>query len=99
VSGAHSALVWLPLGFPWSTCGDADEKDQGRPDRKNIQAEQGDSQNGRSYIEQGQHRVVQHEKSQKEQTDQSFVFIVILFHGLVWYEIDQSCVKKKSESV
>ena len=42
-------------------CGDTDEKDQGRPDGKNVKAEQGESQDGRSYIEQGEYRIIQQE--------------------------------------
>lgn len=76
----RSVLVWLLQGSSWSACDETDEKDQGKPDRKNVQAEQGDSQNRRSYIEQGEYRIIQQEKPQKEQADQSFVFIIILCH-------------------
>ncbi len=79
----RSILVWILPGSPWLMRGDTDEKDQGRPDRKNVKAEQGDSQDGRSYIEQGEYRIIQQEKPQKEQADQSFVFIIILCHDAV----------------
>ena len=47
VSKASSVLIRFLQGFPLSTRGDADEKDQGKPDQKNIQAEQGDSKDER----------------------------------------------------
>ena len=53
MSEASSALIRFLQGFSRPACGDADEKDQGRPDRKNIEAEQGDSKDEHFYIEQG----------------------------------------------
>ena len=74
-----SIIPWLRAISRWS-CGDADKKDQSGPDQKNIQAEHGNAQEKRFYVEQGQYRIVQEEAPQKEQADQSFVFIIILCH-------------------
>jgi len=50
---SSSVLFRFSQGTPWLKGGDADEKDQGKPDRKNIQAKQGDAKYEKSYIEQG----------------------------------------------